>query len=150
MISWYTFRALILGYTLRGVAAILRLKLPPKMSVCGFIERDGNYLVLDLSYRKGFGFPGGLLEGVETLEEALAREIKEETGLTVTSATYFTSKKAIQYGFPVLSASFAVKVTGELKASSEGTLSFRTPEEIIANCSYANSREAFMEFQAQK
>jgi 8-oxo-dGTP pyrophosphatase MutT (NUDIX family) len=150
MISWYKFRALVLGYTLHGVAALFGLQLPPKMSVGGFIEQDGKYLVLDLSYRKGFGFPGGLLEGVETLEEALAREIKEETGLTVTSATYFTSKKAIQYGFPVLSASFAVTVTGTMRASKEGTLSFRTPEEIIANCSYTNSRDAFIEFLAQK
>ena len=148
--TWYKVRAMLLGYTLHGVATLLGLQLPPKMSVCGFIEQDGKYLVLDLSYRKGFGFPGGLLEGEETLEEALAREIKEETGLTVTSAAYFTSKKAVQYGFPVLSASFVVTVTGTMRASTEGALAYRTPEEIIANCSYANAREAFIEFIAKK
>ena len=147
---FYKIRALILGYTLHSIAFLLCLKLPPKISVTAFIEKDGLFLVLNLSYRKGFGFPGGMVEGTETLEEALVREVKEETGLKVTALHYITSKKAVQYGFPVLVAAYAVETTGVITASVEGELYFKTSAEILANCAYQNSKEAFLEYLSFK
>jgi len=147
---WLKLRLLMLGCTLNGVAAALRLPLPPKMAVLGFIEKNGRYLVLDLSYRNGFGFPGGLLEGNETLEEGLVREIFEETGLTIVTATYITSKKERIWGFPVVTAAFAVTVSGTIHASSEGSLHYRTSEEILARTAYQNSRDAFIHYLALK
>lgn len=147
---FYKIRLLILGYTLHGVAYILGLKLSPKISVTAFIEKGGLFLILDLSYRKGFGFPGGMVEGGESLEEALARELKEETGLTITKIKYITSKKDVQYRFPVLVVAYSVVATGELINSNEGVLHYKTKEEILNNCSYKNSKEAFMEYLTLK
>ncbi|BBF45331.1 hypothetical protein lbkm_4098 [Lachnospiraceae bacterium KM106-2] len=40
-------------------------------------------MLLLKSPRRGWGYPGGMVEPGETLEEALHREIKEETGVNV-------------------------------------------------------------------
>jgi 8-oxo-dGTP pyrophosphatase MutT (NUDIX family) len=53
------------------------------------IVRDGKVLLLRQSMDPGtsnsgaFHLPGGIIEGGETAEEAISREVKEETGLTV-------------------------------------------------------------------
>lgn len=59
------------------------------VAVTAAIRReDGRYLILKRSeHEKAFPgywcFPGGKVEGEQTLDEALAEEIKEETGLTM-------------------------------------------------------------------
>ena len=50
-------------------------------SVYGIIIQDGKVLLSP--QWDGYDFPGGGVEKGETLEEALLREVKEETGLTV-------------------------------------------------------------------
>jgi 8-oxo-dGTP pyrophosphatase MutT (NUDIX family) len=67
------------------------------VSVKAVIVRDGKFLMLK-SERKGpdgFSFPGGLVEKGESLEEALVREVKEETGLEVNPGKVFYSEKYI-------------------------------------------------------
>lgn len=51
-------------------------------SVYGVIVRDGKVLLS--SQWDGWDFPGGGIELGETMDEALIREIKEETGLAAT------------------------------------------------------------------
>jgi len=52
-------------------------------AVC-FIERsDGAILLVRLSYRDRWGAPGGLLKRGEAPEDAVRREVREETGLEV-------------------------------------------------------------------
>lgn len=114
------------------------------------IERDSKYLVLNLSYRNGFNFPGGLVEPFESLEEALKREVREETGLVVQNFRYFTSQKDKQYGFPVLVTAFIVEADGTIKSSSEGEVSWRSAEEIINFAAYKNAKEAFVAYVNQK
>lgn len=53
--------------------------LVPRLAVYGIIIRGGNILLASTRY--GYSLPGGKIELGETLEEALAREIYEETGL---------------------------------------------------------------------
>jgi 8-oxo-dGTP diphosphatase len=56
------------------------------MSVAGVVQNDaGEYLLLRHRYHagSGWGLPGGIVKAGETLENALEREILEETGYTI-------------------------------------------------------------------
>lgn len=58
----------------------------PFLAVSAAIVRDGKLLVVRRARQPGMGwhtFPGGGVELGETLEAAVAREVKEETGLDV-------------------------------------------------------------------
>lgn len=53
------------------------------VSVAGLVCNDKDEILLIKSPRRGWEFPGGMVESGETLEEALIREIKEEAGVNV-------------------------------------------------------------------
>lgn len=47
------------------------------------VHWDGKLLLVTNSYRKGHGFPGGMLKWREDPREGACRELKEEVGLTI-------------------------------------------------------------------
>ena len=51
------------------------------VSVAGLVVNDKDEILLIESPRRGWEYPGGLVEPGESLEDALIREIKEETGV---------------------------------------------------------------------
>jgi 8-oxo-dGTP diphosphatase len=60
----------------------------PFLAVSAAIVRDGKLLVVRRARPPAHGLytmPGGVVEAGETLEEAVTREVREETGLTITS-----------------------------------------------------------------
>ncbi len=68
-----------------------------------------------------FGYIGGFVELGESLEEALAREIKEEIGCTVTHCSYLYSEPTTYNGRKILDVFFLVKIKGKPKTSKEVT-----------------------------
>lgn len=57
---------------------------PPVVSVGGVVVRDGRVLLVRLTYGGQAGryiFPGGRVDPGETLDEAVVREVREETGV---------------------------------------------------------------------
>lgn len=137
-ITWFKIRALLFAHVQKLFGLVLWIPVPPKVSVGCFIEKDGKLLVLDLSYRSGYAFPGGLIEPGEDVETALRREVHEETGLAITSLTYLASAHDIQYGLSVLAIAFTAEVSGVEVASTEGALLWVSPEEIQNNQAYNN------------
>jgi 8-oxo-dGTP pyrophosphatase MutT (NUDIX family) len=85
------------------------------------IIRDGErVLVIRRNDGRGLCFPGGLAYAWETDEQALVREIREETGLRVNGFEFafrYDSSKEI----PVRIAVFETRADGGLRGSWEGT-----------------------------
>lgn len=91
--------------SLRGSAAIIR--------------RGNLFLVVERSDGLGLAFPGGLAHFWESDEQALARELREETGLRLTSHSLLL-RYATRVPYPSLVAVFLAEAEGELRPSWEG------------------------------
>jgi 8-oxo-dGTP pyrophosphatase MutT (NUDIX family) len=93
------------------------------------ITRNGKFLVIQRNDGRGVSLPGGIASWRESLDSALHREVREETGLTVDG---FDLKK--QYhsdaDIPCDISVFVVQASGTLKSSWEGTPSWMTIEEL--------------------
>ncbi|MBQ6829551.1 MAG: 8-oxo-dGTP diphosphatase [Clostridia bacterium] len=108
-------------------------------SVVCYIERDGQYLMLnrnkkknDLNGGKWIGV-GGKLEAGEAPEEALLREVKEETGLTLTRYTRrglvtFCSGDFTEYMFVYTADAF----DGTLTVCDEGDLHWINKTDVLS------------------
>ena len=100
-----------------------------KETVLAYIEKDKSFLMLlrnkkkhDINANKWIGV-GGHLENNETPEDALIREIKEETGLDVIS---YSKKGLIHFNYDDISELMHLYVVNEFKGEliecDEGTL----------------------------
>ena len=109
----------------------------PELSTLCYIEKDGKYLMLhrvtkekDVNKGKWIGVGGHFEEG-ESPEECVLREVKEETGYTLTSFQYrgqltFICGEEMEY----ISVFTADGFTGEPIACDEGVLEWIPKEEI--------------------
>ena len=77
----YKARVAFILYLNKFLSKVLFVDTTPLFGVAGIIERDGRVLFIDHSYFDGIGLPGGVVKEGESLEDALKREISEETGL---------------------------------------------------------------------
>ena len=107
-------------------------------TIC-YIEQDGNYLMLhrtkkenDQSHDKWLGV-GGKFEKDESPDECILREVKEETGLTLTSyqlrgvMTFVSDIWETEYMFIYTADRFE----GELTECSEGDLQWIKKTEVM-------------------
>lgn len=113
-----------------------------------YLERDGAYLMLhrikkehDLNQDKWVGV-GGKFEDGESPEDCLFREVREETGLTLTRfrfrgvVTFVSNEWETEYMFLYTADGFS----GELTDSDEGVLEWVKKSEVEALPIWAGDR----------
>lgn len=124
----------------------------------GIVYKDNKFLILLKSDSEDinpntFEFPGGRLAFGEMLDEALKREIKEETGLEVEieqvlNAWTFTKEEK---GFQLVGVDYLCKYTGGTETLSEehSSIEWKTYDEIMNNEEYPDWLKSTMK-KAQK
>jgi 8-oxo-dGTP pyrophosphatase MutT (NUDIX family) len=93
------------------------------------IQRDQQFLSIQRNDGRGLSFPGGLAGWKEAAEDTVRREVREETGLSVTGhqlSLRFQSTADVPCDVCV----FEVQATGDLKSSWEGSPRWMTLAEI--------------------
>lgn len=121
----------------------------PAPTSCAVIARDGEVMLTlrGIEPHKGdWDLPGGYIEVGEHPEEALVREMREETGLEV-EITGMLGVFLDTYGdggTDTLNICYEARVTGgnEAPASDVIEIGWFSPEEIPVNLAFRNTREA--------
>lgn len=97
------------------------------------IQRDGQYLLQDRVKRdwKGFTLPGGHVEPGESIVDAVIREVKEETGLTIHNPKLCGVKQfPIENGRYLVFLFSADQFSGEVISSAEGAMRWIDKKEL--------------------
>lgn len=140
-------RYLAFAYLARFLAKVFFVELPPSLSVGALIRNEaGELLCIELTYLDGLGIPGGLLVGNESPEAALARELHEELGATIKSATLLGATSAPFRSIPSLSLIYNVTIEGDLRDSIEGSAIWVTPQDAARRLAYPNAQAAVKRF----
>ena len=97
------------------------------------LHQNGQYLLQDRVKKdwKGFTLPGGHVEPGESIVDAVVREMKEETGLTITNPKLCGVKQfPIDEGRYIVFLFEATQYEGELCSSDEGKMQWIKTEEL--------------------
>ncbi|MBQ4039751.1 MAG: NUDIX hydrolase [Oscillospiraceae bacterium] len=90
------------------------------VSVAGLVTNNNGEILLIKSPKRGWEYPGGMVEPGETFQEALLREVKEESGIDVEITGFIGLCKNIEKD--VVNIDFACKaVGGQLTTSDESS-----------------------------
>lgn len=90
------------------------------VSVAGFVSNDNGEILLINSPRRGWEYPGGMVEPGETFQDALIREIKEEAGVDVEITGFIGLCKNVEKD--VVNIDFSCRyLGGELTTSNESS-----------------------------
>ena len=90
------------------------------VSVAALVTNDNGEILLVKSPLRGWEYPGGLIEPGETFQEALHREIREESGVEVEVTGFVGICKNVQRD--IVNIDFTARyVSGELTTSEEST-----------------------------
>jgi ADP-ribose pyrophosphatase YjhB (NUDIX family) len=75
-------------------------KLTFRPSVYAIIVNDGNVLLLNTTHTGTYSLPGGGIEIGEPIEDALKREVREETGLEIEIINFYRFEEQFFYYDP--------------------------------------------------
>lgn len=122
-----------------------------------YIEQDGNYLMLhrikkehDVNRDKWIGI-GGKFEDRESPEDCVLREVKEETGLTLTRFEYrgIVTFVSDRYETEYMHLFWADGFTGKIKECDEGQLEW-LPKESLNELPHWEGDEIFLRLLEEK
>ena len=87
------------------------------VSVAGLVVNDNDEILLVKSPRRGWEYPGGMVEPGETFKDALLREVKEESGIDVEVIGFIGLCKNVEKD--VVNIDFACKAVGGQPTTSD-------------------------------
>lgn len=101
------------------------------LSVAALVEDDRGRVLMLRSPDRGWEYPGGMVEPEETLQQALHREILEETGASVEIVSLAGISKNMSRN--IVNVDFRCRYTGGVLTTSPESLEVRwmTPEEAL-------------------
>lgn len=132
--------------SLRSVFRLLELatlgNLPPFTAVCAVIENKGQLLLVERADYLGYCLPGGLLKTQETPQEALQREVFEETGYLITINEFigvYSNPQSDPRFKCVQLAYHAIIDGGYLRGSAEGNAVWRDLKQLPEPLAFEHS-----------
>ena len=124
-------------------------------NMCMITDPEGRVLVQDRLPKlsnawSGLTFPGGHVEQGETIVASVIREVREETGLTITDVVpagyiqwYNPDRQSQYFVFLFKTSSYS----GELKGSTEGNVKWMTLDEMLSGKLAPNMKQYLAVFQ---
>ena len=125
----------------------------PAITAFAFVERGERYLVLERGqepYRGRWELPGGFVEAGERPDEAVRREISEETGLRVEALSIlgaYTSRYGDDGKWTVDVAFHSKALPGDLSLSAESSDAAWVMLGQVPPLAFAGERSAFEELK---
>ena len=124
-------------------------------NMCMITDQEGRVLVQDRLPKPsnawcGLTFPGGHVEPGETVVASVIREVREETGLTITDVVpagyiqwYNPDRQSQYFVFLFKTSSYS----GDLKGSAEGNVKWMTLDEMLSGKLAPNMKKYLAVFQ---
>lgn len=111
------------------------------VSVAALVTNDLGQILLVKSPWRGWEYPGGLIEPGETFQEALHREVREESGVEIEITGFVGICKNIERD--IVNIDFTARyLSGELRTSEESTeVIWASPEEAMSLITFPLTRK---------
>src|SRR5947209_18717463 len=127
-------KGLLAGIIFRIIALLTLGQISPILSACVIIEQDGKFLLINRSDGMGYTIPGGIVRYKETVEQSVLREVREETGYTVTldGIVGVYSRLGRDPRFRAASIAYRGSIgSGTIEDSCAGKACWREPGEVF-------------------
>lgn len=127
------------GIIFRLIALLTWGQISPILSACVIVKRDDLFLFIERTDGLGYTLPGGIVRYRETIEDALLREVREETGYHVRleKIVGIYSDPRRDPRFRAVSIAYQGQIIGgEQRDSNEGKACWHTAEEVFGRMAF--------------